>query len=104
MNWGYKNMSSENKMGFDLVMRQIIKEQKNIKQPIYAIASFWNGEFIKFENIFTTDGDNDLEGIKKIFRERYAWRKNTLGVTEISHRLIKIDISEVLNELGDING
>lgn len=94
-------MENEDKRSFDHVLRKIINNQIDTKQPIYVIATYWCGRFTKIEDTFTTDGDNDLDEIKKIFREKYAWRKNTMGVTELSHKLIRIDISEVLGVHGE---
>lgn len=80
---------------FNSVLKYIINQQKDLKQPIYVIASYWLSDFNGIERIFTCDGDNDLEEIKQIFKERYAPSGDTFGVTEISYKLIKINLNIV---------
>ena len=96
----------------------IINKQKDMKQPIYLIASYWCGIFngiedIKnkypsfvtehpsIEDIFSTDGDNNLEEMKEYFDKHYAWHKDEIGVTEQTYALIKVDIAKILNHRGD---
>lgn len=85
---------------FNYVLKHIINQQKDLKQPIYVIASFWLSEFSGIEKVFTSDGDNDLEEIKNLFKERYAPSNVKFGVTEISYKLIKINLNIV--DLEDI--
>lgn len=84
---------------FNDYLSQIINSQKGNSQPIYVIASFWCGYFNGIEK-FSTEGDNDLKEMEQIFQEKYAWKKNQIGVTEQTYKLIKIDFSEILNHCG----
>ena len=79
----------------------IINKQKDMKQPIYLVASYWCGIFNGIEDIFSTDGDNNLEEMKEYFDKHYAWHKDEIGVTEQTYALIKVDIAKILNHRGD---
>ena len=85
---------------YNLIISTIINNQKNKNQPIYVIATYWCGTFKGIET-YTTKGDEDLEKIKKVFRSNYAWKNNEFGVTEQTHKLIKIDFTEILDFNGD---
>ena len=78
----------------------MVNNQKNKNQPIYVIATYWRGTFKGIET-YTTKGDEDLEKIKKVFRSNYAWKNNEFGVTEQTHKLIKIDFTEILDFKGN---
>lgn len=81
------------------LIKQIINLQKNINQPIYLICRFWCGEFCEIVK-FSTEGKKDLEEMKKIFQEKYAWKENTFGITEQTYELIEIDLKTILNCFG----
>ena len=85
---------------YNLIISTIINNQKNKNQPIYVIAIYWCGTFKGIET-YTTKGDEDLEKIKKVFRSNYAWKNNEFGVTEQTHKLIKIDFTEILDFKGN---
>lgn len=85
---------------FNLIISTVINNQKNKKQPIYVIATYWCGVFKGIEK-YTTKGDEDLEKIKKDFKSNYAWKNNEFGVTEQSHKLIRIDFTEILDFKGN---
>ena len=85
---------------YNLIISTIINNQKNKNQPIYVIATYWCGTFKGIET-YTTKGDEDLEKIKKVFRSNYAWKNNEFGVTEQTHKLIKIDFTEILDFKGN---
>ena len=80
----------------NLILSTVINNQKNKNQPIYVIAAYWCGTFKGIET-YTTKGDEDLEKIKKVFKSNYAWKNNEFGVTEQTHKLIKIDFTEILD-------
>lgn len=94
-------MTEEQIRIFNAVLSAVINKQKNLKQPIYVIASFWCGRFDGIETVFTENGDNDLEEIKKIFDEKYAWKEGMFGVTERSYKLIRVDLTSVLDGFGN---
>ncbi|MGM9969823.1 MAG: hypothetical protein ACI35S_05440 [Anaeroplasma sp.] len=85
---------------FNKVLSIMINKQVNLSQPIYVISSFWLGHFNGFTGMFTTNGDSDLEEIKKLFMERYSWKPHSFGVTEQSFKLVRIDIKCVLDAYG----
>ena len=85
---------------YNLIISTIINNQKNKNQLIYFIVIYWCGTFRGIET-YTTKGDEDLEKIKKVFRSNYAWKNNEFGVTEQTHKLIKIDFTEILDIKGN---
>ncbi len=93
-------MTQEQIKIFNSVLSAIINEQVNLSQPIYVIAKYWCGRFDGIETLFTDDGDNDLEEIKKIFDEKYAWKEGMFGVTERSYELIRVNLTGVLDGFG----
>ena len=86
---------------FNMGLSQMINSQTDLTQPIYVIASYWLGEFKGVVGIYSCDGDNDFEEIKKFFMERYAWTGTTFGVTEQTYKVMRIDLKEVLNHKGE---
>lgn len=90
------NKYEKDKIAFNNILKTMVKLQKNIKQPTYVIARYWLGEFQGIEKTITVDGDNDLEEIKQIFKDKYASDCHSFGITEVSYKILKIDISEVL--------
>lgn len=83
------------------ILEEIVNRQVDLSQPIYVIASFWCGRFDGIATIFSTDGDNDYEEIKKVFMDKYAWKPNQIGVTEQTYGLIRIDLKEILDWKGE---
>ena len=82
---------------FNFYLSHLINKQKDLSKPIYLIASYWCGVFNGITGIFSTEGDKDLEEIKKQFQDKYAWKENSFGITEQSYRLIKVDLTTILN-------
>ena len=58
----------------------------NYNKPFYLIAKYWLGDLQGFITIC-----DDKEEAKKIFTERYMWKPYTLGVTEESYKLLKVN-------------
>ena len=85
---------------FNLIISNVINDQKNKNQPIYVIAKYWCGIFKGIET-YTTKGDEDLEEIKKFFKSNYACRNNEFGLVEHTHKLIRIDFTEILDFKGN---
>lgn len=85
---------------FNVIISTVINNQKNKNQPIYVIAKYWCGVFKGIET-YTTGGNEDLEKIKKVFKSNYAWKNNEFGVTEQTHKLIRIDFTEILDFKGN---
>lgn len=100
-------MTQEQIKIFNSVLSVIVNRQTDLSQPLYVIAKYWCGRFDGIETVFTEDGDKDLEEIKKIFDEKYAWKEGMFGVTERSYKLIRVDLTSVLdgfgNEIGGAN-
>lgn len=65
----------------------------NYDKPFYLIAEYWLGDLRGFIKL----GD-DKEEIKKIFEERYMWKPNTFGVTEISHELLEVNAKVIMTD------
>lgn len=65
----------------------------NYDKPFYLIAEYWLGDLRGFIKL----GD-DKEEIKKIFEERYMWKPNTFGVTEISHELLEVSAKVIMTD------
>ncbi len=86
------------KIGFNNILKSIIKMQEDTNQPIYVIAKYWLGEFQGIEDIITRDGNNDLEELKRIFIDKYASDCHVFKATETIYKILKIDISEVQNK------
>ena len=84
----------------NLIISTVINNQNNKNQPIYVIATYWCGVFKGIE-AYTTNGDEDLEKTKKVFKSNYAWKNNEFGATEQTHKLIRIDFTEILDFKGD---
>lgn len=85
------------------ILAEIVNQQVDLSQPIYVIASFWCGRFDGIATIYSTDGDNDFEEIKKVFMDKYAWKENQIGVTEQTYELVRIDLMEILDWEGRKN-
>jgi hypothetical protein len=66
----------------------------NDYKPLYAIAFC---EMYDFKSLTGIVGDN-YDEIKKIYDEKYAWKRNEIGVTEYNYRIIKIDIKDALEK------
>jgi len=66
----------------------------NDYKPLYAIAFY---EMYDFKSLTGIVGDN-YDEIKKIYDEKYAWKRDEIGVTEYNYRIIKIDIKDVLEK------
>lgn len=84
---------------FNHYLSEIINAQKTPNQPIYIIASFWCGSFDGIK-MFSTEGEKDLEEMEQIFKEKYAWKENQIGITEQTYKIIKLDFSEILDCFG----
>lgn len=65
----------------------------NYDKPFYLIAEYWLGDLRGFIKI----GD-DKEEIKKIFEEKYMWKPNTFGITEISHELLEVNAKVIMTD------
>ena len=87
---------------FNVLLSHMINNQKDLTQPIYAIAKFYCGKFTGITGIYSLDGDNDYEEIKNNFLENYAWKENQMGVMEQTYELIKIDICSILDYKGEL--
>lgn len=70
----------------------------NLDKPFYLIAEYWLGDIQGFVKL----GD-DRKEIEKIFQEKYAWKPNTLGVTEQSFELLELKGKVILDEYGKEN-
>lgn len=64
-----------------------------LKKTFYLIAQYWLGELEGFIKI----GD-DKEEIMKIFRDKYTWKENTLGITEQSHELLEVNAKVIATD------
>lgn len=65
----------------------------NYDKPFYLIAEYWLGDLRGFIKI-----GNDKEEIKKIFEEKYMWKPNTFGITEISHELLEVNARVIMTD------
>lgn len=65
----------------------------NYDKPFYLIAEYWLGDLRGFIKI----GD-DKEEIKKIFEEKYMWKPNTFGITEVSHELLEVNAKVIMTD------
>ena len=70
----------------------------DLYKPFYLISEYWLGDIKGFVKL----GD-DKEEMKKIFQEKYAWKPNTLGVTEQSFELLELKGKVILDEYGKEN-
>lgn len=93
-------MYYEEKETFNKILSRIISVQTDLSQPVYVIAKYWCGRFVGIEDTISTEGEKDLDEMKEIFKEKYAWSEERMGVTESSHKLIRIDISKILDLYG----
>lgn len=65
----------------------------NYNKPFYLIAEYWLEDIRGFIKI-----SDDKEEIKKIFEEKYMWKPNTFGVTEISHKLLEVNAKIIMTD------
>lgn len=65
----------------------------NYDKPFYLIAKYWLGDLRGFIKI-----GNDKEEIKKIFEEKYMWKPNTFGITEVSHELLEVNAKVIMTD------
>ena len=65
----------------------------NYDKPFYLIAEYWLGDLRGFIKI-----GNDKEEIKKIFEEKYMWKPNTFGITEVSHELLEVNAKVIMTD------
>ena len=78
----------------------LLSDQVDRKQPVYVICRWWCGAFAGIEE-FSTEGEKDLDDIKKLFMEKYAWTPSSFGITEQGFTLEKITCEHVLDIYGD---
>lgn len=57
------------------------------------IAKYWLGQLQGFIKI----GD-DEEEITKLFKERYMWKPNTIGITEESYDLLEVNAKVIATD------
>ena len=67
--------------------------RKTLEKTFYLIAEYWLGDLRGFIKI----GD-DKEEIIKLFQEKYCWKPDTLGVTELSHELLEVNAKEIMDD------
>lgn len=65
----------------------------NLDKPFYLIAKYWLGDIQGFVKL----GD-DRKEIEEIFKEKYVWGPNDLGVTEESHKLLEVNAKEIMTD------
>ena len=70
-----------------------MKTEINYDKPFYLIAEYLLGDLRGFIEI-----GNDKEEIKKIFEEKYMWKPNTFGITEISHELLEVNAKVIMTD------
>lgn len=70
-----------------------MKMEINYDKPFYLIAEYLLGDLRGFIKI-----GNDKEEIKKIFEEKYMWKPNTFGITEISHELLEVNARVIMTD------
>lgn len=70
-----------------------MKMEINYDKPFYLIAEYLLGDLRGFIEI-----GNDKEEIKKIFEEKYMWKPNTFGITEISHELLEVNAKVIMTD------
>lgn len=63
-------------------------------QPIYAIVRYWCGCFDGIE-VYSTEGDKDLNEMRKIYNEKYKWKPGQIGITEQCFKLVELTFNVV---------
>lgn len=77
---------------FNLILKKTNEQFKGAKK-LYVIAFY---DMFDFQSITGEISDN-LDEIKKIYNEKYAWKKGQIGITEYNYRIIEINLKEVLD-------
>lgn len=95
-----KNKILQERIVFNKILATIINRQIDLSKPIYVIARFWLNEFQGIE-MFTDYGNNDLNDIKDTFQRKYAWKDDKFGITKVSYKLIRVDLTQILNSKGE---
>ena len=67
--------------------------KKDLDKTFYLIAKYWLGQLQGFIKI----GD-DEEEITKLFKERYMWKPNTIGITEESYNLLEVNAKVIATD------
>ena len=67
--------------------------KKDLDKTFYLIAKYWLGQLHGFIKI----GD-DEEEITKLFKERYMWKPNTIGITEESYNLLEVNAKVIATD------
>lgn len=67
--------------------------KKDLDKTFYLIANYWLGQLQGFIKI----GD-DEEEITKLFKERYMWKPNTIGITEESYDLLEVNAKVIATD------
>ena len=75
-----------------------MKMEINHDKPFYLIAEYLLGDLRGFIEI-----GNDKEEIKKIFEEKYMWKPNTFGITEISHESLEVNAKVIMTDQDYLN-
>ena len=65
----------------------------NYNKPFYLIAKYQLEDIKGFIKI-----SDDKEEIKKIFEEKYMWKPNTFGVTEVSYQLLEVNAKIIMTD------
>lgn len=78
---------------FNMYLKRI-NEQFKGKRPLYAIAFY---DMYDFKYITGEISDN-IEEIKKIYDEKYAWKPNQVGVTEYHFEIVEVNFKQYLKE------
>lgn len=67
--------------------------RKSLEKTFYLIGVYHLGKLEGFIKI----GD-DKDEISKLFKERYCWKANTIGITEKSYQLLEVNAKEIMND------
>jgi len=78
---------------FNMYLKRI-NEQFKGKRPLYAIAFY---DMFDFKYITGEISDN-IEEIKKIYDEKYAWKPNQVGVTEYHFEIVEVNFKQYSKE------
>lgn len=78
---------------FNMYLKRI-NEQFKGKRPLYAIAFY---DMYDFKYITGEISDN-IEEIKKIYDEKYAWKPNQVGVTEYHFEIVEVNFKQYSKE------
>lgn len=74
---------------FNIYLKNINKQFKG-KRPLYVIAFY---DMYDFKYITGEISDN-IEEIKKIYDEKYAWKPNQVGVTEYHFEIVEVNFKQ----------